>query len=158
MYRLKSVVFTFIIFVFGQMNVNPAFAAEKVITYVAPICANRADGEVIESKKFAGKLIGFVWGDYLHGEFVDNNGKQLNLFIKTSDVSCFLAQHKAENLTITYNNLCTYIEEGAGIYPTEEITQITAAKTNFKAWLKGYSATRDSNACEKLERKYTRQP
>ncbi|OGS99545.1 MAG: hypothetical protein A3H99_06560 [Gallionellales bacterium RIFCSPLOWO2_02_FULL_59_110] len=127
-------------------------------SYVDPTCANHADGEIIRTKTFAGKLTGFVWGDFLHGEFVDNEKKPQSLFIETSDISCFLALHKGENLTVTFNEVCRYIENGAGIYPVEEIIQIKAEKDKFEAGsIKSYS-DKDYEHCEKLEKKYTREP
>jgi hypothetical protein len=150
--------FTSIILAIGLMNIGPAFAVEKVITYIDPACVNHAEDEIIDSKTFAGKLTGFVWGDFLHGEFVDNKGKPLSLFIETSDISCFLALHKDESLIVTYNKVCRYIENGAGIYPAEEIIQIKARKDNFKTWRKEFDLSGNYDACEKLEEKYTRKP
>ncbi len=130
----------------------------QTIANVDPACAKHAENELIESRTFEGKVSGFVWGDYLHAEFVSKDGKPESLFIQTSDVSCFLARHRGEKLRVSYNRMCRYLPEGAGIYPVEEITQITAEKTDLTTWRTQYDAARDSDACEKLEAKYTRQP
>ena len=129
-----------------------------MISHIDPACVNHAEDEVIETKTFAGTLTSFVWGDFLHGEFVDNKGKQLSLFIETRDVSCFLALHKGESLKVTYNNVCRYIEYGAGIYPVEEIIQIKSTKDDFKTWRKKFELSGNYDYCEKLEREYTREP
>ncbi len=138
---------------------QPSLAQKKTIAYTDPACAKHAENELIESRTFEGKLTGFVWGDYLHAEFVAKDGKPVSLFIQTSDVSCFLARHKGENLRVSYNRMCRYVAEGAGIYPVEEIIQISAEKTDLSTWRsREYDAARDGEACEKLEAQYTRQP
>jgi hypothetical protein len=140
------------------MNVSAVLAADKTIAYVDPACANHGDGDVIESKKFVGRLNMFVWGDYLHGEFIDNTGKSMSLFIDTSDESCFLALHKGEDIVVTYNTVCRYIEEGAGIYPAKDILQIRTKKADFLSWRKEFNLGANYDFCNKLVDKYTREP
>lgn len=136
---------------------HPTFSDDKVVTYIDPLCENHKDAEVIGSAVFDGKLTGFVWGDYLHAEFVDGKAKSLDLFIQTVDVSCFLALHKSEDLWVSYKTVCRYIPEGAGIYPTEEITQIRAGNVDFVSWRKKFDLAKNWDACKKLESKYTRE-
>lgn len=157
MYKQKQFAFFCIMLAAGLVNFNPVLAA-GVRAYVDPACVNRAEEEVTDSKTFVGKFAGFVWGDYLHGEFIDVNNKLLNLFINTRDVSCFLALHKDETLEVSYNKIYRYFEEGAGIYPSEEITQIKTEKDNFLEWRREFDFAQNFNSCEGLERKYTRKP
>ncbi len=156
MYSSKTF-FTYFFLATTLITLNSAFAS-KVIAYIDPDCTNHSDGKIIEEKTFIGKLDAFVWGDYLHGEFVDSNGKSLSLFIETRDVSCFLALHKGENLTIKYNRICRYFPDGAGIYPAENIIQINAGKENFKTWRTKFEQSQNRDLCEKLKQKYTRKP
>lgn len=158
MYNRTQFLFTLIILFCGLMNISAASAATKIIAYVDPECKNYAEDEIIDSKTFTGKLTGFVWGDFLHGEFIDSKGTPLSLFIETSDISCFLALHKEEILIVTYNKICRYIEYGAGIYPVEEIIQIQANKDNFKDWRKEFDLSGNYESCEKLTEKYTHTP
>lgn len=157
MYISKSF-FTYFFLATTLITLNSAYASDKVIAYIDPECTNHPDGEIIEAKIFIGKLTEFVWGDYLHGEFVDSNGKSLSLFIDTRDVSCFLALHKGDILTINYNKICRYIPEGAGIYPADEIIQINSGKEDLNTWRAKFGQSQNSDLCEKLIQKYTREP
>lgn len=155
---LKRLTFYCIFLTTGLLNLKPVFAVDNAKLHVDPACVNHAEGESINSKQFEGKFTEFVWGDYLHAEFIDANNKNLSIFVDTSDASCFLALHKSERIKISFNTVCRYIEEGAGIYPAEEITQIETQKDNFSKWRKEFDFSKNQDTCDKLEQKYTRKP
>ncbi len=133
------------------MNTDISFASDYE-------CSTRTNEEIISSKVFDGKFTGFIQGDYLHAEFIDNTKEPLDLFIQTTDTACFLALHKSEKLRIEYNEICQYFEYGSGIYPSEKITQIKAKKDNFKTWKQKFNLSRNYDACNQLVDKYTRIP
>jgi hypothetical protein len=155
---LKRFTFYCIFLTIGLSILNPGFAADRPMLHVDPACVNRAEGESLNSKQFEGKFSEFVWGDYLHAEFIDANNKNLSIFVDTRDASCFLALHKSERIKISFNTVCRYIDEGAGIYPAEEITQIETQKENLIMWREKFDFSKNQDTCDKLEQKYTRKP
>jgi hypothetical protein len=110
--------------------------------------------KILASRTFAGMLQGFRWGDYLHAELVDENGKSHSLFVNDVE-ACFMAQHATERLTIQYNEVSRYFEQGGGYFPANDVVQITAGKANFKTWKKSFNAKRDFDRCEALIEKHT---
>jgi hypothetical protein len=118
-------------------------------------CTKGAKEDLIEKKKFTGKLDSFVWGDLFHSEVHGKNGER-ETFVSGYDDSCFLAQHKNEWLDIEYDLMCQSLPDHAGYVPANVITQIRVKNTDFKSWLKQSGDNDDK--CEKLVEKFTRQP
>lgn len=110
--------------------------------------------KLLASRTFVGTLQGFRWGDFLHAELVDAAGKPNSLFVNDVE-ACFMAQHAREPLTIQYNEVSRYFEQGGGYFPANDIVQITAKGADFKSWKKNFNAKRDFDRCETLIEKHT---
>jgi hypothetical protein len=127
-----------------------------VVLVLAPGVSPAKDmpDKILASRAFSGTLQGFRWGDYLHAELTDEAGKSHSLFVNDVE-ACFMAQHATERLTIQYNEVSRYFEQGGGYFPANDVVQITASTADFKTWKKSFDAKRDFDRCEALIEKHT---
>src|SRR5579871_894090 len=102
-------------------------------------------------KTVNGTCIGFETGDYLHALIRTRDGASLSLFVAKPGMEFFLAAHKGQPLTITYQVVETYIPEAGGAAVIERIAAAKTGKTTYDAWWK---QTGKTASMEQLNRKY----
>jgi len=103
------------------------------------------------TKTFQGKLVSFEVGDYVHANFKDTKGHERSMYIEGEGVDYFMALHAKQMLTVTYQEVNTFIPEGGGREDVERVIYAKAGKLDSRTWWK---AERKKASYEKLSKKY----
>jgi hypothetical protein len=100
---------------------------------------------IIQSKKVQGRFIKSIWGDYLYS-FVGTKSGEIRFMIN-SDESCFLRQHRQEELSIDYDIVDRYIPQASGYGQVNIIRNVQSKTTNLATWQKSVTE-KELNQCE----------
>jgi hypothetical protein len=104
------------------------------------------------TKTITGTFKGFQMGDYMHAVITKANGKEVSFFLPhTESVQYFLAAHKGEQLTLTYQVVSSYIEEAGGM---QTIERLSAAKSGTETNATWWKKQRAGSSVSKLRTKY----
>lgn len=106
--------------------------------------------KIISTRTVKGSLKGFEVGDYTHAVINLQNGKENSYFIGSPGLEYFLALHKGEPLTLTYQVVDSYIEEAGGVQRIERLSGASAGKLTSAAWWKSMRAKRSVAQLDKM--------
>lgn len=107
--------------------------------------------KVISTRTVIGTLKGFEVGDYVHAVINLQNGKEESYFIGSPGLDYFLALHKGEPMTLTYQVVDSYIEEAGGVQRIERLSGARTGKLTSAAWWKSMRA---KSSFDQLDKKY----
>ena len=112
---------------------------------------SRRPDKVRETRTIQGRLVGFEFGDYLHVTIRKANDQKVSFFLMKPGLQYFLALHKSEPLTLTYQIVDTYIPEAGGMEKIERLISAKAGNLTYPVWWK---AVRAKSSMAQLENKY----
>lgn len=133
---------------FANVSAAPINAASRQPSVRA---AQKRD-RVIATRSVKGTLKGFEVGDYVHAVIKLENGKEKSFYIGGMGVDYFLALHKDEPLTLTYQIVDSYIPEANGRMRIERLSGASAGKLTSAAWWKKMRA---KHSFEELDKMYS---
>jgi hypothetical protein len=107
--------------------------------------------KVIAIKTVQGRTIGFQMGDYEHVNIRAKDGLHKSFFIFKAGLSYFLALHKNDQLTYTYEVADVQIPENGGRTRLERLVKAKAGELDFDSWWKVVSS---KFTLEQLDDKY----
>ncbi|MDX6693979.1 MAG: hypothetical protein QOF02_1582 [Blastocatellia bacterium] len=105
---------------------------------------------VISTRTVKGSLKGFEVGDYMHAVIKLQSGKEDSYFIGSPGLDYFLALHKGEPLTLTYQVVDSYIEQAGGVQRINRLSGARAGKLTHAAWWKNMRAKHSFAQLDKM--------
>jgi hypothetical protein len=114
------------------------------------LSAQQHRDKVISTRTVKGSLKGFEVGDYVHAVIKLQNGKEDSYFIGSPGLDYFLALHKGEPLTLTYQVVDSYIEEAGGVQRIERLSGARAGRLTYAAWWKNMRAKHSFAQLDKM--------
>ncbi|HEY0384516.1 MAG TPA: hypothetical protein VGC64_00825, partial [Pyrinomonadaceae bacterium] len=136
-----------LLFVCASSLPGNAAALRKRHVQVQP--AQKRD-KVIATRNITGTLKGFEVGDYVHAVIKLSKGKEESYFVGSPGLDYFLALHKGEQLSLTYQIVDSYIEEAGGVQRIERLNGARAGKLTYAAWWKQMRAKHSFDALDKM--------
>lgn len=103
------------------------------------------------TKTMKATFVGFETGDYIHAILKNAKGEEVTMFLGSPGVDFFLALHVNRPLTITYQEVSSYIEEAGGRMDIERISSARFGKLDYKDW---YKTQRKKYTFKQMEDKY----
>ena len=106
---------------------------------------------VISVKTVQGQTLGFQMGDYQHVDIKRTNGRRKSFFIFKGGLDYFLAIHKDDVVTYTYQVADVSLPESGGMTRVERLVSAKVGNLTFETWWK---SVRAKNSIEQLDDKY----
>jgi len=125
-----------------------------IFVFVAPAALSQKKSKaekVISVKTIQGRTIGFQMADYQHVDIRAKGGRHKSFFIFKPGLSYFLALHKNNQLTYTYEVADVKIPESGGITRVERLANAKLGDLKFDSWWKDVSS---KFTLEQLDNKY----
>ena len=119
----------------------------------AVLCAQqKSKGEkVLAVKTIKGRTVGFETGDYQHVDILRTNGRRKSFFIFKGGLDYFLAIHKDDVVTYTYQVADVNLPESGGMTRVERLVSAKVGALTFETWWK---KVRAKSSLEQLDKKY----
>jgi hypothetical protein len=94
---------------------------------------------ILRVAQIRGKLIGFQLGDYLHANFMADDGKERSFFILTQGIDYFLALHRGQKVEVTYEVVNQFIPETGQRETIERIADVRPGNQRYSKWWEAVS-------------------
>jgi hypothetical protein len=125
-----------------------------IFVFIAPLALSQKKSKaekVISVKAIQGRTIGFQMGDYQHVDIRVKGGRHKSFFIFKAGLSYFLALHKNNQITYTYEVADVKIPENGGLTRVERLVNAKVGDLKFDSWWKDVSS---KSTLEQLDDKY----
>ncbi|HEY6803317.1 MAG TPA: hypothetical protein VI306_07045 [Pyrinomonadaceae bacterium] len=127
-------------------------ACLALLLFAVPVLAQTKKRErTISVATVQGRTIGFQMGDYQHVDVRRTNGRRKSFFVFKGGLDYFLALHKNELVTYTYEVADVNLPENGGLTRVERLVSAQVGKEKFETWWKRVSAR---NSVDELDKKY----
>lgn len=127
-------------------------AASICFFNLAIFAQKNAPDKVKAVKTIKGKFVRFEWGDYLHADIKNSNGKTKSFWMGgVRCLECFMAVNQGKTMIFTYEVVDTYIEQSGGRMIIERIRSARIGNLTFEKWWKDL---RKKYSVEQIEKKY----
>jgi len=107
--------------------------------------------KVISVTAVEGRTLGFQMGDYQHVDILRTNGRRKSFFIFKGGLDYFLAIHKDDVVTYTYQVADVSLPESGGMTRVERLVSAKVGALTFETWWK---KVRAKSSLEQLDEKY----
>lgn len=110
--------------------------------FAADSKADDRDQPVGKPTTLKARFVRFDRGDYLHAVFAVDGGKERSFFIDGAGLPYFLALHRDEPVSVTYQVMVRYVPEAGERMRIETLVDARAGKTTCAEWWRRETATR----------------
>ena len=107
--------------------------------------------KVISVTAVQGRTLGFQMGDYQHVDIRRINGRRKSFFVFKGGLDYFLAIHKDDVVTYTYELADVNRPESGGMTRVERLVSAKVGTLTFETWWK---KVRAESSLEQLDEKY----
>ena len=133
-----------------NLKLQPEVNSSKSSSQASLVTKQSLD-RIVASKRITGRLIKFIWNDYLYAIIKTDEGEKI--FFVDHNENCFLAQNKAFKLSIQYDVVERYIPQASGYHSVNIIRAITTTQTDWQTWQRSITP-RELEQCRKNADKF----